>query len=198
MQLCAWKKIAICFQWQLRQGFDLCRDPVLEDLTGTLGLLRAIALMLRIRDDGLATLAIPCNSFGYMASSQHCRSQSCPLGNIFHAWVHMGNMICLRACILVSIGLVRSVHYFIENPERSSLVVHPYIQFLQHMSGIFGSHRSFWWDKGEKFNLYKQLVFFWWDNRHKSKKQLFPIWQLFELFVFGILQQRPVHLFMIQ
>lgn len=146
---CLWATnyiISFTFQLQLRQGFDLCRDPVLEDVTGTLGLLRAIALMLRIVDDGLATLAIPCNSFGYMASSQHCRSQSRPLGNTTYGWVNMGNMICLRACIMVSIGLVRRVHYFIENPERSALVVHPFIQFLQHLPAMFGSHRSFWWD----------------------------------------------------
>ena len=164
---------------------------MLEDLTGTLGLLRAIALMLRIRDDGLACLAIPCNSFGYMASSQHCRSQSCPLGNLFHGWVHMGNMICLRACILVSIGLVRRVHYFIENPERSALVVHPYIQFLQHMSGIFGSHRSFWWDKGEKFNLFSGEKY-----THTSNKQFcFQCGNCFSYSVSEFLQ--PIYIYII-
>lgn len=113
-------------------------------MNGSLGFIRAVQLLLRLDFLGLATLAIPCNSFGYMASSQHCRTWQNPMGNPYYPFVVCGNQVCCRACMLLALAIVRSVFYFVENPERSALPMFPYLRFLQSLPGI-GSHRSFWW-----------------------------------------------------
>lgn len=148
LQLETWSLInikagALSLPIQLRQGFDICHEPVLHDMCGTMGYLKAISLMLRVEVQGLATLAIPCNSFGYMASSQHQRSIDNPMGNPIFAFVNAGNMVCLRAIVLIALAIVRHVHYFVENPERSTLALHPFFMFL-HASQMFGHQRSFW------------------------------------------------------
>lgn len=84
----------------LRQGYDLVTRPVLQDLTGTLGFLQALSLMLRVEEGGLALLAIPCNSFGYMSSSQHGRCSVNPLGDPRFPFVQTGNIISLRVTML--------------------------------------------------------------------------------------------------
>ena len=119
--------------------------PVLQDLTGTLGFLTALSLMLRVELGGLATLAIPCNSFGYMASSQHGRSYINPLGDPRFAFVQIGNIISLRATMLIALAVIRGVYYFVENPERSSIAVHPWFVFMMSNPGLFGMQRTFWW-----------------------------------------------------
>ena len=136
--------LSFCATIQLRQGFDTCREPVLEDLCGILGYIKAISLILRVRPKGLTSLAIPCNSFGYMSSSQHQRSMADPLGNLSYPFVIAGNMVCLRALILIALGIVRHVHYWVENPERSTLAFHPFFVFLQSLHQMFGHQRSFW------------------------------------------------------
>lgn len=131
----------------LRQGYDLVTRPVLQDLTGTLGFLQAISLMLRVEQGGLAALAIPCNSFGYMSSSQHSRSWFNPLGDPRFPFVQTGNIISLRAMMLIALAVIRCVYYFVENPERSSIAVHPWFVFMMSNPRLFGMRRTFWWGK---------------------------------------------------
>lgn len=120
-----------------------------EDLNGSLGFLRAIQLVLRVRLAGLCTLAIPCNSFEFMSSSQHGRSWSNPLGNNVFPFVVEGNMVCSRASLLIALGLARSIFYFVENPEQSTLPRWPYMCYLASLAPIIGSTRTFWWGLGK-------------------------------------------------
>lgn len=116
-------------------------------MTGVLGYIRAVQLLLRVEYLGLATLAIPCNSFGYMASSQHGRDWDTPLGDTRYPFVVTGNQVCLRACMLIALAIARSVFYFVESPERSSIFKFPFFIFLQSIPDLIGSHRTFWWGR---------------------------------------------------
>jgi len=114
-----------------RSGYDYTKDPELQDLCLGFGFIRALYLLMRIKRYGLAWLAVPCNSFSFMASSQHCRKIFQPYGNwnLFD-WVRTGNVLCTRSCILIAISLARTVTWFVENPLNSSL---PHFPGLHHL-----------------------------------------------------------------
>ena len=127
----------------IRQGFDLGKDEVMQDLTLKFGFLGALSYVLRIKKRGLAWLAIPCNSFTFMSSSQHQRSWFAPFGSSFYPWVHLGNMVCARTCLLIAVAICRSVAFFVENPLRTSLDCWPYLNFLMHNHWL-SPHRTSW------------------------------------------------------
>eukprot|EP00435_Cladocopium_sp_Y103_P017172 s3511_g4.t1 len=125
------------------QGFDLSQDPVLQDVTLLFGFLQALAYVLRIQVRGLAWLALPCNSFTFVSSSQHQRSWDLPYGCGHYGWVWMGNCICARTCLLLLVATARSVTWFLENPLRSAVHVWPYLNFLMGNSWL-NTRRTSW------------------------------------------------------
>lgn len=122
----------------------MAKDPVLHDVTLNFGFLQALAYVMRIKHKGLAWLAVPCNSFSFMSISQHCRSWLLPYGRPFFGWVHLGNIICSRSCLLVAVAICRSVTYFVENPLRSTVQYWPYLNTLMHIPSL-NSHRTSWY-----------------------------------------------------
>ena len=128
---------------QLRQGFDLGKDPVLQDVTLLYGFLQALTYVLRVQPKGLSWLALPCNSFTSMCWSQHRRTWDQPYGCPYYAWVHCGNTICARTCLLVLVALCRSVTWFIENPLGSAVHTWPFLNFLMHNPWL-NSRRTSW------------------------------------------------------
>ncbi|CAK9111829.1 Uncharacterized protein SCF082_LOCUS51906 [Durusdinium trenchii] len=126
-----------------RQGFDLDKEPVLQDITLALGFISSLGLVLRTQRKGLSWLAVPCQSFSFMSSSCHRRSWADPYGSLNRQFVQMGNCICARSCILILVSLARSVVFFVENPLQSSLQCWPFLNYLMHMP-VLGSHRTSW------------------------------------------------------
>ena len=131
--------------WHLRQGFDLGKDPVLQDVTLTFGFLQALTLLLRVQARGLGWLALPCNSFSFMSVAQHQRSWSQPYGSPLFSFVHLGNTICSRTCLLLLVAVARSVTWFLENPLQSAVHTWPFINFLMHNTWL-NSRRTSWCD----------------------------------------------------
>ena len=121
----------------LRQGYDIDYDA-LFDMQTIFGFLNALRLLLRIRPRGLAWLAIPCNSFGWMSFPGHRRSWQSPYGNLTNPFVWAGNQVCTRSCLLIVVGLVRSVFFFVENPRASLIQAWPYLNYLVHQSWLRG------------------------------------------------------------
>ena len=129
----------------VRQGFDLCKDPVLQDVTLLFGFISALGYVLRIRFRGLNYMALPCNSFSFMTSSQHQRTWNSPYGSPCFPWIHLGNCICSRSCILALVAIARSVAFFIENPLQSALQRWPFVNYLMGLPWL-NSHRTSWSD----------------------------------------------------
>ena len=114
----------------------------LQNLGLILGFLNAVRLILRLKPRGLAWFGVPCNSFSYMPSSQHRRSWTTPYGNFAMPFVHQGNDTCTRSCLLILIGIVREVCFFIENPLGSTIHTWPYLNFLIHQPWLNGMRTS--------------------------------------------------------
>ena len=114
----------------LRQGFDIGREPILEDLTNTFAFIRALLLVLRLKPSGLLSIGLPCTSFSFMSSSQHGRSPMCPMGFGLFPFNQTGNLVTARASLLILVASCRGVFWFLENPARSTCVWIPYFQRL--------------------------------------------------------------------
>ena len=116
---------AVRLRMWLRQGCDVVKDPLGHDILQTGGMLWSLRQALRLRDGGFGLLAIPCNSFGFMSSSQHCRTCDKPYGNNLLWWVMQGTTIAARACLIIAVLICRSCFWMVENPDRSMLAVFP-------------------------------------------------------------------------
>lgn len=128
----------------LRQGFDIAKEPVFHDVNLVLGFISSLALVLRIKFRGLAWLAIPCHAFTRMSISQHRRSVANPYGCCEFPFVINGNTICTRSCLLVLVCIARSVYWFTENPLQSSLNLWPFFNHLMAMKWLNGNRTSWW------------------------------------------------------
>ena len=114
--------------WPPRQGFEVTSKPVVEDISTTMGLVNAARLVLRLKPKALLALGMPCNSFGFMSSSQHARCEQLPHGDEKFPFVCTGNMLGYRTAILALIGCVRMAVFFLENPERSKCIILPVLK----------------------------------------------------------------------
>lgn len=100
-----------------------------QNLGTTLGLLKAIALMLRVCPEGLLYGGIPCCSFGFLSSPTHGRGALCPWGNPF-PFVYMGNILSTRFALLAVIGIIRGCVWACEQPEKTTITHLPPMELL--------------------------------------------------------------------
>ena len=114
----------------LRQGFDYEYRPIVEDITTSMGFLTGLKNVVRLRKKGLLAVGLPCDSFGFPASSVHCRSEGLPHGKEQVPFVCNGNMIAYRTVLCILVALVRSVVFFLENPSGSKCTILPVLENL--------------------------------------------------------------------
>ena len=112
-----------------RQAYEYLNEEVFQDLTTDVGFLHAIGLALRLAERGLLYGAVPCESFSFMAYATHRRCGARPFGEVF-PFVLRGSICCTRMVLLSLIVAVRSCVYFIENPNRTALLMFPPVQVL--------------------------------------------------------------------
>lgn len=105
-----------------------------------MGLLFGIRQILRVMEGGLCTLALPCNSFGFMSSSQHQRSTEAPWGNLHYGFVWQGNNLAARTALLWCLCIARSVLTLLENPDRSRVADIPFFVQLMNLAEICPQH----------------------------------------------------------
>ena len=125
----------------VRQGFDICREPVLEDLCGIYGFMVALRCILRLKRSSLMFTALPCNSWIFLSSGTHRRT-----GNIFgqpYPFVITGNILATRCAALISVAICRSVTWFLENPKSSKCKDWPYFRTVLSLAELFPSE-TFW------------------------------------------------------
>jgi hypothetical protein len=78
-----------------------------------------------------------------MSSSQHQRSFWQPYGNQHMPWVVMGNEVCTRSSMLILVGIVRRVVFFVENPIQSTINCWPFFNHIIHKPWL-SSFRTSW------------------------------------------------------
>ena len=118
------------FRACVRQGYDLNRDAVVENILSTMGFMRATALGLRLQACGLLYAAIPCNSYSYMSSSLHKRTDQNPHGDRTRPFVVEGTCVAARTALIIILCISRSVSWFVENPSSSRLNSSPFFKYL--------------------------------------------------------------------
>lgn len=128
----------------LRQGIDVLKDGVTHNMLETTGFLYSLRQALRCKRGGLGLLAIPCNSFNWMSSSQHCRNYFEPWGDCSYDWVQDGNILASRSCLLILVLVARSCYWMTENPDRSQLANMPPLMHLMTISEMMPL-RVYWW-----------------------------------------------------
>ena len=103
---------------------------MLQDLSSSMGFIRALMLVLRCKAGALMFSGVPCNSFCFLASSLHMRSSTRPFGDSLRGFVVQGNLLASRAALLTLVALARSVCWAVENPARSAIPLFPYYDHL--------------------------------------------------------------------
>ena len=138
------------FKWywwillDLRQAVDYEEDGCAHDLLNDIGFLFAIRQILRLKEGALCYWGLPCNSFGFMARSQHQRSIGQPFGSPHYAFVVAGNILAARMSVLCMLCIARGVRFMIEQPDRSAASVFPYIMHILSYAEV-QPQRVFWW-----------------------------------------------------
>ncbi|CAJ1389225.1 unnamed protein product, partial [Effrenium voratum] len=115
------------------QPYDITRDQT-ENLMHTLGFAKAVGLTLRVMATGLFFAAVPCNSYTFLSSGTHGRSEGRPFGRECYGFVHDGTVLAARVALLAALSIARQVQWFCENPLRTTVTYHPYIAHLLQMA----------------------------------------------------------------
>ena len=96
----------------------------------TLGFAKAVGLPLRLMATGLFFAAVPCNSYIFLSSGTHGRSEGWPFGRECYAFVHDGTVLAARVTLLAALSIARQVQWFCENLE--SILWGTFNGFLLH------------------------------------------------------------------
>lgn len=110
------------------QWMDILHRPG-DDFTTVQGFLLSIRDTLRIRKGGLLWCWHPCGPFVWVSSGTHWRHLSI-LGDDRQSLVQLGNKCCARFALLAILCIALQIHWVVEQPSSSSLIVMPYIQHL--------------------------------------------------------------------
>ena len=116
----------------IRQGYDIDRDCVFQDLLRPAGFFRAIGDVLRLKRSGLLFAGLPCGSFIYLSQGTH-RRHSTRWGQEQYKFVADGNVLGSRFAFLAALGTVRQAVWAIENPLRTHLFWLPPLHWLLHL-----------------------------------------------------------------
>ena len=133
------------FDFALRQGYDVEKDQIFQNIANTYGLLTGVRNVLRVKEKGLLFLGLPCNSHTWVSSSQHQRGPVNPYGNQAYDFVKRGNLIAYRSALIICIGLVRGLVWLLENPSGSRCIYLPVLHGLLQFKQLLGSQQCRWW-----------------------------------------------------
>ena len=128
----------------LRQPYDINKDSVYMDLLTGPGFLKAVALTLRLKEQGLLFAGLPCGSFVFISTGTHRRSRARPWGEEHREFVQQGNCLGSRFALLICIAVVRRAVYLIENPQCSILFWLPPLKWLLQKAALH-SQAVRWW-----------------------------------------------------
>lgn len=113
-----------------------------QDLLSKEGFFIALEFSLRLVPGGFVPSGPPCSLFIFLSSSYHRRSVKQPRGDETKEKVRLANIIVSNACIILLIGIVRGVKYFIEQPHSSKMFLLPIVKALLKGSA---AQRVFTW-----------------------------------------------------
>ena len=116
----------------LRQGYDIDKDYIFQDLLRPAGFFRAVRDVLRLQKAGLLFAGLPCGSFVYLSQGTH-RRHATRWGEEKYQFVSQGNTLGSRFAFLAALATVREAYWAIENPLRTHLFWLPPLFWLLHL-----------------------------------------------------------------
>ena len=120
------------------------KDRVFMDLARPYGMLKALALTLRLKEHSLLYGGVPCNAFIFISSSGHKRTISNPWGDESRHFVWLSNMLGSRFCLLACVAIARAAVWLVENPHSSKLFILPPFAWILKKPGL-GNRAVRWW-----------------------------------------------------
>lgn len=105
------------------------------------GFVRSLQCTLRVIRFGLMSAGQPCNSFCWVSSSSHGRSDwNDFMGYTELDWIKLCNIIAVRCAICLMVAFSRRVFFLIENPRQSQLPNFPYFDYLINIAEALDKH----------------------------------------------------------
>ena len=127
--------------YRLSLTFDKDAKGFLEDMTSVHGFIRSLQCILRVVRFGLVHAGQPCNSFCWVSSASHGRSDdNSYMGRTDLDWIYMCNIIAVRCVICLMVAFSRRVFFIIENPRQSQLPNFPYYDYLINLAERLDKH----------------------------------------------------------
>ena len=128
----------------LRQPYDIDRDQVFNDLLSAPGMVKALALALRLQQRGLLFAGLPCSSYIFISSATHKRTITNPWGEEAWRFVKDGNCLGSRFALLVCVAIARGATWLVENPQSTRIFWLPPLKWLLQKRGL-GGQAVRWW-----------------------------------------------------
>ena len=114
------------------------------DLGRPCGMLKALAITLRLKERGLLYGGVPCNAFIFISASGHQRTYSNPWGDESKHFVWISNILGSRFCLLACVAIARSAVWMVENPHSTKLFWLPPFAWILQKPGL-GNRAVRWW-----------------------------------------------------
>lgn len=108
----------------LRDYYELSDRGDENDLTGVVGFLMAVRLILQVVVCGLVFGGHPCSSFVWISSATTGRSANTPVGNQSKTTLY-GNLLLSRWILLCMLATCRNVYWLTEQPGSSVMRFFP-------------------------------------------------------------------------
>ena len=90
-----------------------------------------------------------CSSYVWVNRGTSRRCISCPLGNIRRTYIKLANVMVSRVALMLLLMYVKGILVILEQPQGSTLELHPRIQWLAKTIGMFRASISM----GEIFQI---------------------------------------------
>lgn len=116
------------------------------DLRTTNGFKHLLHLALRLEEDGLSTVGLPCTSYIFINAGTHKRSSATPYGAEELQYVKDANLLTSRVIMVLMVITVRCAYWLLEQPGTSQLIHHPELKFLlAQLDAFFGHEITRFW-----------------------------------------------------
>lgn len=116
-------------------GFDILKDPVLNDILTPDGFLYATAMVMSLHPRaGFLWLATVCSSWVWIAQGSTGRSIECPLGRPCRSTAR-ANMMVARCSLLALLCIAVGNSWALEQPASSLMVMHPAMAWIRSFDG---------------------------------------------------------------
>ena len=114
-------------------GYDIGKDPRLQDFCSPLGYSTALQWSRRLRrGTSLVWLGTVCSTWVFLNRGTSRRTRALPTGSMFVPSVELGNIMVVRSALLIIIAYAIGASWVLEQPANSCMSSHPIFVWIRH------------------------------------------------------------------